>query len=528
MNATELAASLASPTPPVVLDIRDPVEAEREHIPGVTNLPRRRIEFRIGELVRDPATPVVLCGDADRRAEFAAASLRALGYSDVTCLDGGIGAWRSAGMTLASGTNVPSKTFGEHVQHDHLVPSIDAATLLRWQREGRRIAIVDVRTPGEHSRACIPGAVSVPSFDIALHAADLAAGADTLVLHCAGRTRSIIGTQTLVEMGVEQVVALENGTMGWRLAGHELEHHSARARGEPSATSVEQAERAASRMAAAAGVVHVDAAWLEALLTQTRRNWNVFDVRSLPEHDAGHIAGSVAVPGGQIVQRADDFIAVRGAPVVLIDDKEARANLAATWLCRMGWPDVAVLAAGVTGWRAGGRSLATGRARATPSGWQAARAASAALGPDEAAAWRRAHPTAMLIHVDTSSTYRTAHLPGAMWVPRGWLEMRVGEFARDRNVPLLVSCADGAQSVYAAATLAGMGYTAVYRLEGGTRAWAAAGHALQAASLPPQDDELLAPYERGEQAMRDYIDWEKLLVPAAGEVSGQTGFRRLT
>ena len=50
-------------------------------------------------------------------------------------------------------------------------------------------------------------------------------GPETLVVvNCAGRTRSIIGAQSLINAGIpNKVVALKNGTMGWHLAGLELE-----------------------------------------------------------------------------------------------------------------------------------------------------------------------------------------------------------------------------------------------------------------------------------------------------------------
>lgn len=518
LSAAELARAREGDSPVVLFDIRDPVEAERGHVPGATNLPRRRLEFRIAELVADPATPIVVCGDADERARLAAGTLEGLGYADVAWLEGGIEAWMASGRSLATGNNVPSKTFGEQVQHGRDVPSIDAETFLRWRAEGRRMAVCDVRTPGEHQTDCIPGSVSAPSFDVALHAADLAAAHDTVVLHCAGRTRSIIGTQTLAEMGLDKVVALENGTMGWRLAGHELEQGSKRALGEPSAASREAAERSAARLAEAAGVRRMQADELAALLQAPRRNRHVFDVRSLQEHLAGHIAGSIALPGGQVVQRADDFIAVRQAPIVLIDEGEARAHLTGTWLRRMGFPEVAVLAGGVAAWRAAGRALVPGRERHAPLGWDEARAAVAGLSAPACEAWLADHPDGLVLDVDSSVHFRQGHLARAQWLPRSRLELRIDALAGGRERPLLLSCADGAQSVYAAATLRRMGFTAVTRLEGGTRAWAAAGLALQTAELPPQDDELLAPYQRGEQAMRDYIDWEKLLAAGGAAV----------
>jgi len=513
ITGTALADALGAPNAPVLLDIRDPVEAERGHIPGATNLPRRRIEFRIGELVRDRSTPIVVYGDADPRAELAAATLAELGYTALAWLENGIEAWRAAGRALATGNNVPSKAFGERVQHREQVPSIDASTLLRWQREGRRIGICDVRTPEEHHEACIPGAVSAPSFDIAFAAADLAAAHDTVVLHCAGRTRSIIGTRTLVEMGVANVVALENGTMGWRLAGLELDHGSARHPPAPSAASIEEAEDRAASLAAAGGVGRIAPEALEALLADRKANHYVFDVRSVEEHVAGHIVGCTALPGGQAVQRADDFIAVRRAPIVLVDNREARANLTATWLRRMGFPDVSVLAGGIEAWRASGRTLVTGRERERPLGWEQAAARTPALSPFDFRRSLDEHTDALILDVDGSAHFRRGHVPGAQWLPRGWLESRLTRLTRGEDRTVLVTCADGRQSTYAAATLQSLGYLKVRRLDGGTRAWVRAGHPLTSAELAPQDDELLPAYERGEQAMRDYIDWEKLLVP---------------
>lgn len=497
-----------------LFDIRDPVEYERGHIPGASTLPRRRIEFRIAELVPDRDTPILVYGEADARAALAADTLASLGYTRVRWLQDGLAAWRAAGRALANGTNVPSKRFGEQVQHACAVPAIDAATLLRWQAEGRRIAVCDVRTPEEHAQGCIPQARSLPSFDIALHAADLARSADTVVLHCAGRTRSIIATRTLRELGIDNVVALENGTMSWRLAGHALAQGSHGMQAPPSPESRALAERTSAVLARDAGVRRIDANVLVGLLADTTRNRYVFDVRGVAEFEAGHIAGSIALPGGQAVQRADDFMPVRAAPIVLIDEEEARANLTGAWLRRMGFADVAVLTHGLRGWRDAGLPVARGR---RPVSAAIREPAAIRLTVEACLAWRRAHPELLVIDVDTSGHFRRGHLPDARWIPRGWLELRIGALAPSTDVPVLVTCGSGQHAPWAAAALRRMGHAQVACLDGGTRAWAAAGQALHRADLAPQDDELLAPYERGEQAMRDYIDWEKLLVPLAAQ-----------
>ena len=61
----------------------------------------------------------------------------------------------------------------------------------------------------------------MPGAELVLRVRDIAPSPDTtIVVNCAGRTRSIIGAQSLINAGIpNKVVALRNGTMGWHLAG---------------------------------------------------------------------------------------------------------------------------------------------------------------------------------------------------------------------------------------------------------------------------------------------------------------------
>lgn len=515
IDAATLAGRWATRDAWALIDVREPVEYERSHLFGATLVPRRRLEFRIGELVRDRATPIVVCDDGSGRAMLAADTLARLGYRDVAWLAGGLDAAVQAGSRVASGTNVPSKLFGEEVQHGQDVPSVSADTLSAWLTEQRDIVVCDVRTPEEYAESCIPGAISAPSFDIALVAADLAAAYPTVVVNCAGRTRSIIGAQTLRELGLANVVALENGLMGWRLAGHVVEAGAQRAPMAPTQGSVAFAAAASRRLADASGVARMTPDALCEWLAHRDGNGYLFDVRSVREYTAGHIPGTMALPGGQAIQRTDDFVAVRAAPIVLVDRCEVQANLTAAWLRRMGLPDVSVLEGGIDAWQRAGGALASGRDRGRPLGWDNALHVVRMEAPADCAHRPATADRRVVLDVDGSRHYREGHLPGAVWVPRGDLERRVTGAVPSHATPILVTCATGTQSVYAAATLGAAGYADVTVLAGGTRAWREAGLPLEAAALPPQDDELLPPYERGLQAMRDYIDWEKLLVAGA-------------
>ena len=512
----DLIAALAAEPPPVVFDVRDLIESERGHIPGAAVLPRRRIEFRIEALVRDRATPLVTVdsgdtlddGQPDPRARLAAATLDALGYPNVATLDGGVAGWRAAGLPVVSGAQVSSKAFGRRVGDMESVPSIDVDTLCRWQAEGRRVALCDVRTAGEHTEGCVPGAVSLPGFEVVSHALDMAAEVDVIVLCSSARTRSFVVARTLVDLGLGDVVALEGGTLAWQLAGHELEAGSHRRRVRPSRAARQFAQLGAARLAKHLGVGALEAVELGALMYATSGNFHAFDLRNLGRHVAAHVPRSVSVAADTLIVRNEELIAVRDAPVVLIDDDVIRALLTGAWLRRLGVPHVLELAGGFAAWSHSGRPAST--TPELPLGWREVSAVTPGLGMEEAARWLAAFAPAHVLHVDTGASYRRGHLPGATWLPRGWLETRIAAIVPMQSEAVLLTCADGAQAAFAAATLRQMGYVHVAWLQGGTRLWAAAGGALESSALPSAQDELQPPARLDARAMRDYLDWERL------------------
>jgi rhodanese-related sulfurtransferase len=515
----DLVALLATDPPPVVLDVRDLIESEHGHIPGATILPRRRIEFRIEALVRDRTTPLVVVdgGDAtaegppDPRAALAADTLAALGYRDVRALAGGLAAWRRAGLPVVSGAQVSSKAFGRRIGDLERVPTIGVDTLRRWQGDGRRVALCDVRSADEHTEGCVPGAVSLPGFEVALHALDMVAEADAIVLCSSARTRSLMAARTLIDLGLDDVFALEGGALAWRLAGHELEQGSRRRRVRPSRPARQFAQLGAARLAKHFGVERVEAADLAALLFATSGNFHAFDLRAPGQHLVAHVPRSVSVANDRLIVRHEELIGARDAPVVLIDDDPVRALLTGVWLRRLGLPRVRKLAGGFAAWSLSGRPAST--VSELPLGWHEASAVTPGLAVDDVGRWLAAYEPARVLHVDTSTSYRRGHLPGATWLPRGWLETRIAQVAPSLEDALLLTCADGAQAAFAAATLRGRGHVHVAWLQGGTRIWAASGRTLETSALPPQDDELLPPARREEQEMRDYLDWERLAAP---------------
>ncbi|MGA7489909.1 MAG: rhodanese-like domain-containing protein, partial [Xanthobacteraceae bacterium] len=259
VEARALKAMLADGRELALVDVREELIFSQSHLLFARSVPLSRLELRFARLVPRRTTRIVLCDDADGLAGRAADILRRAGYTDVSVLAGGVAAWADAGFELFSGVNVPSKAFGEFVEHASATPSVSADELDRLIRGGTDMVVLDSRPFDEYQRVSIPTAVNVPGAELVLRIRDVAPAPETMVVvNCAGRTRSIIGAQSLINAGVpNKVVALRNGTMGWNLAGLDCESGKARRAPELSGDGLAWAKSAAERVARRFGIARV-------------------------------------------------------------------------------------------------------------------------------------------------------------------------------------------------------------------------------------------------------------------------------
>lgn len=498
-----------------LLDVREAGEYNSSHIPGSSLLSRRYVEFQANHLVPYMGASVVVCDDDGRRAQLASATLEWMGYLNVSVLAGGINRWVTEGYPTEWGTNVPSKDFGERVEVEHHVPEIDAVDLEERVRRGDKIVILDTRTPEEYRRFCIPGGRSVPGGELALRITDIleTAGRDaTVVVNCAGRTRSIIGTRTLQRMGISDLYGLKNGTSGWVLAGFTLETGGDRLELPGiSAEGVGASEAYADKVSEEDGVGQLSLQELRDLMSRRAQEpVYLIDVRTADEYTEGHIPGFHWFPGGQAVQRSDDVVAIRGATIVFACERKVRSSITASWYRQMGFEKVFVVDGGIDAWQATGLSLEEGMPDAGPFGADKALSKVRMLSPNDAGQ----EPEGARIFVGTSREFAYGHLPGSRWVPRGWLELQIEEAAPSKETPVLVTCVDGSQSLLAGGTLADMGYSDVAVLEGGTARWRDAGlpleRGLSGVMAPPADMVPTGP-DRNYADMMNYLRWEEAL-----------------
>ena len=236
------------------------------------------------------------------------------------------------------------------------------------------------------------------------------------------------------------------------------------------------------------------------------------DVRSLEEYCAGHIPGFLWIPGGQAIQRADDFVPLRSGTIVFACDGIARSVVATYWYQRMGFKKVHALAGGIRAWVENGLPLEKGEPPRQVLGLEQARRLLQCIAPDELSARMDQREELTILDVSLSSEYKSGHLPRVCWISRGWLELKITEIFPSRDRPAVVSCPDGEQSTFAAATLLELGYRRVSVLEGGVQSWKRQGQLLETgltrALVEPQDVVFSASLTGDKEAMRRYLEWE--------------------
>ena len=320
-----------------VIDPRNAVDFAAGHLLAASNLPLQQLDSLISQAVPLKTTLCVFCDAGAGEAVSAAAQLESLGYSNLAILDGGLEAWRASGGVVFSGVGVPGKAFGEFIESEYATPVMTAAQLRVRQQSGAKTLLIDSRTAEEHASYCIPGAILCPGAELVYRVLPMIQEDTDIVVHCGGRTRSIIGAQTLIDAGCERVYALENGTMAWQFEGLELEYGNQSALPKPEAEVLPEIREVAARTAERWYVDRV-----RSIPLQTTGNRYLVDVRSREEYEAGHIPGSLHVPGGHLLQNVDRYLVVRNAMVILIDADRVRASSVAVWLRRMGWRRVFV------------------------------------------------------------------------------------------------------------------------------------------------------------------------------------------
>lgn len=367
------------------------------------------------------------------------------------------------------------------------------------------MALFDVRPPAEYMRFTVPGARCLPNGEL-LYRVSAAVPDDTpLVLTCAGRTRGIIGAVSLRLAGYRgSVHALENGTQGWALAGYDVSRdNNPIPMPEPDEMTRAQGAVQAAALCAAADVAMVTPAEAAALFADRTRTSYLLDVRSVEEATTDPLPAAQHALSGQLVQASDQWVAVRRARLLLVDNTGLRAAVASFWLKQMGFEPLVVQLDGNDA--APLRNLRTEPSMLPELPVIAAADALAAVASAEAA----------FVDLRPSMAHRAEHVSDAIWSIRP----RLAELSEPLGgrCPLLIADDDRVAAM-AAVDLTTMGMDPLI-VSGGHASLVAAGATTAHSPDMPCDNEaidyLFFVHDRHDgnlDAARGYLAWEIALV----------------
>ncbi|WP_010171957.1 rhodanese homology domain-containing protein [Pseudomonas sp. PAMC 25886] len=490
-----------------LVDVREEAPFAESHPLFAANIPLSKLELEVYSRIPRLDTHVTVYDNGEGLAQIAAQRLHALGYTRVSLLEGGLDGWRNAGGELFIDVNVPSKSFGELVESQRHTPSLAAEEVQALLDSNADVVVLDARRFDEYQTMSIPTGISVPGAELVLRARELAPDPATrIIVNCAGRTRSIIGTQSLINAGIANPVsALRNGTIGWTLAGQTLQHGQARRFAPTSEEHRQIAARDARQVADKARVGRATLADLHRWQQEATRTTYLFDVRTPEEFEAGHLPGARSTPGGQLVQETDHVASVRGARLVLADDDGVRANMSASWLAQLGW-EVHVL----DDLQPAHFSEQGAWVAPVPAPQQAE-----LISPRTLAEWQ-AHGDTAVLDFTSSANYVKRHIPGAWWALRAQLPDALRKVpAAERYV---LTCGSSQLARLAVAEVEALTGKQVFLLQDGTASWIAAQLPLEEGETrlaSPRIDRYRRPYEGTDnprEAMQAYLDWEFGLV----------------
>lgn len=488
-----------------IFDVREHGEYGEGHLLFAVPLPYSRLELEVAALAPSLAPRVVVYDDGHSGvAERAAARLSAVGYRQVYVLEGGTPAWAQAGYALFEGVNVPSKTFGEQVELERHTPQVTPQQLAAQLDGPQPPLVLDGRPFSEYQKMSIPGSLCCPNGELSVRIDQLLSDPTRpVVINCAGRTRSIIGAETLRALGIRNpLFALENGTQGWMLADLPLEHGQCRSYPVTSTASVAR-QQAAQTLAARAGVEGVTAAEAQRW-QQAEETVYLLDVRSDEEFASGSLPGARHAPGGQLQQATDQYVGVRRARVVLFDSEGVRAAVTASWLRQMGHRAY-VLEGGLEA------GLAAELRQTLPP---LALPTFAQLSVPGLQQWLQQQRAIQLWDVRASQAFRDGHIPGSRWSLRPLIARAV---ATDDAAAVVIVADSLPLAALAASELpAAQQAGGIWLLAGGVAAWQAAGGELATSPDSPSDaeriDYLFFTHDRhhgNKAAARQYLRWEQ-------------------
>jgi rhodanese-related sulfurtransferase len=357
VTAEALAARRARGEPVTVVDVRTEEEYLRGHVPDAYHVPGGQLVREVPALLDRPDAPVVVSCAGRTRGILGAALLREAGLPNVQALLNGAMGWRLAGYELEEGPGRGRPTVAPDAHAAWTAP----ATTRLLDAEGLRVLspadfsalrtrephyVVDVRLPEEFRAGHLPGAISLPAGQLALHYENwLAVPSLPVIVLADDAIRPVWAAALLQRLGFADVRVLEGGLPALVAAGLTLEPGD----NLPPVFGLDAARQTSPRVAP------------RALADELRAGRVVvLDVRGSGEFGMGHLPGARWLARGKLEPGVGALAPDPASPLVAVCDTGVRSALAAATLRALGYGTARFLDGGLPAWQAAGLPVVDG------------------------------------------------------------------------------------------------------------------------------------------------------------------------
>ncbi len=322
-----------------LIDIREIGLHSNGHPFFSISIPYSVFEIELKKLVPNKNVIVIIIDQNDKLSEIACKQAEKLGYKNLFVLENGIKGWIDQGYKLFEGINVPSKAFGEMVELKNKTPCIKPASLAQKIKNKENILILDGRPFDEFKKMNIPKGICCPNMEMPVRIDKKIDKKTEIIVNCAGRTRSIIGTQNLINFGIHNnVKTLKNGTQGWFLSDLKLEKNQNRKLPLPKLKPNKTFTKKAVQLIKKFKLQKINFKQASNILKDKSRTTYLFDITTREKKYSNFNKRIRNTPGGQLIQATDKYIGVMNSQIILLDDGDLiRSTMTASWLKKMGF-----------------------------------------------------------------------------------------------------------------------------------------------------------------------------------------------
>ena len=312
------------------LDIRERKEYVHGFAFGSVNCPFSKFKYLIKELVPDVNTILILIGIKNiYQKDKIQKILKKLKYNRSFILKGDYKIWKKQKFPLWAGEYTFSKAFGEWIEITSNIKNLYAKELYKIHKKNHNYLQIDARPKKEFEKFSLPQSVQCSGGELPCFINNKENLRKNFIVHCAGRTRSIIAYQTLKDFNFKnKKYVLNGGTQNWVLNGFDRKFKN---QSKIKSTKINYKDDLK--------LAHSIAKKFKIPSTQTmNKQTNSYNFQINSEiKNFKKIPGWKQVNATTLIQSTDKFISSTNTKILIFSNIPSSAVFTVIWLRRMGY-----------------------------------------------------------------------------------------------------------------------------------------------------------------------------------------------